>query len=170
MAIFVTKGDSPLTEAQLEKRSQRHIARDWPAQARERSIRKADGLFDTFMTAFSADHDINVLNNTFNWQLAKYREATTRLEKYSLIDGRPEQIIKISTGQYDEEGNEIMDITVIPAIDPLEAQVEQTVYDDEGNVTTIIIDNPLIVVDNAERAAAQAVVDITPDEVKNFSY
>jgi len=168
MAIFVTKGDSPLTEAQLEKRSQRYIARDWPAQARERSIRKADGEFDTFMTAFSADHDVNKANNTFNSQLADYRKATARLSQYRLADGRPEQTFEDPSGEYDDEGQEIMHTWVQAGIDPLDAQVEQTTYDDEGNATTEMVDNPLIVQDDAERAAAQAVVDRTPDEVKAF--
>jgi hypothetical protein len=168
MAIFVTKGDSPLTEAQLEKRSQRYIARDWPAQARERSIRKADGEFDTFMTAFSADHDVNTANNLFNAQLADYRKATARLSQYRLADGRPEQTFEEPSGEYDDEGNEIMHTWVQAGIDPLPAQIEQTTYDDEGNATTEMVDNPLIVADDAERAAAQAVVDGTPDEVKAF--
>jgi hypothetical protein len=169
MAIFVTKGDAPLTEAQLEKRSQRFIAKDWPPQARERSIRKADGAFDAFMAAFSADHDVNVANNTFNAQLAAYRAATLRLAQYRLADGKPEQTFEEPSGQYDDEGNEIMHTWVQAGIDPLDAQVEQTTYDDEGNQTgTEMVDNPLIVADDAERAAAQAVVDATPDDVKAF--
>jgi hypothetical protein len=168
MAIFVTKGDSPLTDAQLEKRSQRHIARDWPAQARERSIRTADGAFDAFMAAFSADHDVNQANNLFNAQLADYRTATLRLSQYRLADGKPEQTFEEPSGEYDDEGNEIMHTWVQAGIDPLDAQVEQTTYDDEGNATTEMVDNPLIVADDAERAAAQAVVDGTPDEVKDF--
>jgi hypothetical protein len=169
MAIFVTKGDSPLTEAQLEKRAQKHIAKDWPAQARERSIRKVDGAFDAFMTAFSADHDVNKANNTFNAQLADYRKATLRLSQYRLAGGRPEQTFEEPSGEYDGEGNEIMHTWVQAGIDPLDAQVEQTTYDDEGNATTEMVDNPLIVADDAERAAAQAVVDGTPDEVKEFA-
>jgi len=168
MAIFVTKGDAPLTEAQLEKRSQKHITKDWPPQARERSIRKADGLFDAFMTAFSADHDVNKANNLFNAQLAAYRAATLRLARYRLADGRPEQTFEEPSGQYDEEGNEIVRIWVQAGIDPLPAQVEQTTYDEDGNATTEMVDNPLMVADDAERAAAQAVVDATPDEVKDF--
>jgi hypothetical protein len=168
MAIFVTKGDTPLTEAQLEKRSQKHITKDWPPQARERSIRKADGAFDAFMTAFSADHDVNKANNLFNAQLADYRAATLRLAQYRLADGRPEQTFEEPSGQYDEEGAEIMHTWVQAGIDPLPAQIEQTTYDDEGNATTEMVDNPLIVADDAERAAAQAVVDATPDEVKDF--
>lgn len=169
MTIFVNKGDAPLTPAQLEKRSQKHIKRSWPDQAREKSIRLGDGAFDAFMAIYSANHDINIANNTFNWQLAEYRKATARLAKYRLADGKLEETIETPTGQYDEEGNEIVDVTVIPAIELLDAQVEETVYDEEGNVTgTIMVDNPLIVEDDAEREAAQAVIDATPEDVKNF--
>ena len=171
MTTFVAKGDAPLTDAQLEKRAQRYIARDWPAQAREKSIRTADGAFDAFMTAFSADHDVNVANNTFNWQLQEYRKATARLAQYRLADGRPEVWEDQPTGEYDPEtGEEIMEsVLVQTAIDPLDAQVEQPVYDDEGNQTgTEMVDNPLIVQDDAEWAAALAVVDGTPQEVGDF--
>lgn len=168
MTIFVNKGDAPLTPAQLEKRSQKHIKRSWPDQAREKSIRLGDGAFDAFMATYSANHDINIVNNTFNWQLAEYRKATARLAKYRLADGKPEETIETPTGQYDEEGNEIVDVTVIPAIEPLDAQVEETVYDEEGNASTVIVDNPLIVEDDAEREAAQAVIDATPEDVKAF--
>jgi hypothetical protein len=170
MTVFVNKGDAPLTPVQLEKRAQTYIRRSWPAQAREKSIRTADGAFDAFMVTFSANHDVNIANNTFNWQLAEYRKATARLKKYRLADGRAEYTIETPTGTFDEEGNEIMEVTIVPAIEPLPAQVEETTYDDEGNVTgTIMVDNPEIVRDDAERAAAQAVVDATPQEVKDFS-
>ena len=169
MTVFVNKGDAPLTPVQLEKRAQTYIRRSWPSQAREKSIRTADGAFDAFMATFSANHDVNIANNTFNWQLSEYRKATARLEKYRLADGRAEYTIETPTGTFDEEGNEIMDVTVVPAIEPLPAQVEETTYDDEGNVTgTIMVDNPEIVRDDAGRAAAQAVIDSTPQEVKDF--
>lgn len=169
MTIFVNKGDMPLTPEQLEKRAQKYIKRDWPDQAREKSIRLSDGAFDAFMVTFSANHDVNVANNTFNWKLADYRKAIARLAKYRLADGRPEVYEDQPTGEYDDEGNEVMaSVLVQTAIDPLEATVEQTTYDEEGNATTETVDNPLIVADDAERAAAQAVVDATPQEVKDF--
>ncbi len=169
MTIFVNKGDAPLTPVQLEKRAQTYIRRSWPEQAREKSIRTADGAFDAFMADFSANHDVNKANNVFNWQLAEYRKAKARLAQYRLADGRPQQTFEEPSGEYDEEGNEIMHIWVQAGIDPLDAQVEQPVYDDEGNQTgTEMVDNPLIAADNAERDAAQAVVDGTPDDVKDF--
>lgn len=170
MTLFVTKGDAPLTDAQLEKRAQRNIAKVWPAQAREKSIRTADGAFDAFMSTFSTNHDVNIANNTFNWQLAEYRKATARLAQYVLADGRSEVWEDQPTGEYDPEtGEEIMEsVLVQSAIDPLDAQVQQNVYDDEGELTgTEMVDNPLIVKDDEERAAAQAVVDGTPQDVKD---
>jgi hypothetical protein len=170
MTQFVTKGDAPLTPAQLEKRAQKYIKRSWPDQAREKSIRLADGAFDAFMTSFSADHDVNIANNTFNWQLAEYRKATARLARYVLADGRPEVWEDQPTGEYDEEGNEVMEsVLVQTAIDPLEPTVEQNIYDDEGNLTgTETVANPLIVADDSERELAQSVIDQTPEEVKEY--
>jgi hypothetical protein len=43
--------------------------------------------------------------------------------------------------------------------------VDVTTYDDEGEATVETIENPLITTDVAERAAAQAVVDGTPQAV-----
>lgn len=166
MTTFVAQGDAPLTDAQLEKRAQKYITRSWSPQARERSIRQADGLFDDFMTTFSINHDVNTINNTFNGQLAEYRKATTRLAQYRLADGKPDQTFEEPTGEYDENGDEIMHVWVQTGIDALEPTVEVTTYDVDGNETTETVANPLIVADDAERAAAQAVVDATPDEVK----
>ena len=53
------------------------------------------------------------------------------------------------------------------AIDSVDATVEQTTYDEDDVATTTTIENPLITQDNAERAAAQAIVDATPQAVKD---
>jgi len=166
MTVFVNKGDLPLTPAQLEKRAQKHIKRVWSDQAREKSIRLADGAFDAFMTSFSVDHDVNIANNTFNWQLAEYRKATARLAQYVLADGRPEVYEDQPTGEYDDEGNEVMESMLVQAaVEPLEPTVEVTTYDFDGNGTTETVANPLIVEDEVGRAAAQSIVDGTPDDV-----
>jgi hypothetical protein len=172
MTIFVNKGDLPLIPAQLEKRAQKWINRSWNTQAREKSIRLADGAFDAFMTSFSADHDVNLANNTFNWQLLEYRKATARLARYPLAYGRSLVWEDQPTGEYDEEGNEVMESVIVQtAIEPLEDTVEQLVYSDDPDVgpTTETVPNPLIVADTEERAAAQAVVDATPEDVKAYS-
>ena len=169
MTVFIAKGDEVLTDAQLSKRTQKYIDIDWPEWKRERSVRLNDGLFNSYMTTVSADTDTNRANNTFNQQLADYRAATDRLAQYRLADGRAEVTEEVGTGEFDDDGNEIMETVIVQtAIDPLPAQVEETTYDDDGNATTSMVDNPAIVQDDAERAAAQAVIDSTPQSVKDF--
>ena len=173
MTIFVNQGDQYLTPVQLERRAQKYIRRSWPDQRREKSIRLGDGQFDAFMTTFSSNHDINITNNTFNWQLQEYRKATTRLAQYVLADGREEVYEDYPTGEYDPEtGEELMEsVLVQTAVDPLPATVEVLVYDEENpeaEPTTETVDNPEIVRDTEERAAAQSVIDATPEEVLNF--
>lgn len=169
MTVFIAKGDEVLTDAQLSKRTQKYIDVDWPEWKRERSVRLNDGLFNSYMTTVSADTDTNRANNTFNQQLSDYRVATARLAQYRLADGRSEVTEDIGTGEFDDDGNEIMETVIVQtAIDPLPAQVEETTYDDDGNATTSMVDNPAIVQDDAERAAAQAVIDSTPQSVKDF--
>ena len=176
MTIFVNKGEAPLTDAQLEKRSQRYIARDWSPQAREKSIRLGDGSFDAFMATHSANHDINIANNLFNTQLAGYREAAARLDRYVLADGRQEVKEMQPTGEqiFNEETGEMEDVltevVIQAAIEPLEPTVDITVYNEEDPMaepTIQTIENPLITKDNAERAEAQVIVDATPQPVKD---
>jgi len=177
MTQFVNQGDAWLTDTQLEQRAQRYISRDWPLQRREKSIRLGDGQFSLFMSDFSANHDINRENNTFNWQLAQYRKATARLDQYVLADGRPELTEMQPTGEqvYNEETGEMEDVlhevVVQTAVEPLPATVDVLVYDEndpDAAPTTQTVPNPRIVQDNEERVAAQAVIDSTPQTVKDF--
>lgn len=99
--------------------------------------------------------------------LVAYRTAVARLAQYIVADGRAEAYEDQPTGAYDDDGNEVMEsVLVQTAIDPVDATVDQTTYDDNGeNPVTTAIENPLITVDVAERAEAQAVVDGTPAAV-----
>ena len=177
MTLFVTKGDAPLTDAQLEKRAQANINLNWSPQAREESIRKADGLFTAFMDGFSSNHATNVTNNTFNWQLAAYKTATARLAQYIVADGRAEVVESQPTGEqvYDEDTMEMVDVMAdvitVTAVDPVEATVTRLVYSDDIDAEPVeeTIENPVITADVAERATAQAVVDGTPEAVKDAS-
>lgn len=171
--IFVHKGMKPLTSQQLNRRTQKYIDRDYPQWKRERSMRKADGLFDTYMDGVEADTDTNRANNEFNWNLEQYRKAVVRLEDYVLSVGVPEVTVEVLTGEitYDEETGEATEVTetvVYPAIEPLEATVEVVSVDEEGNETTETVDNPLIVQDVAERAQAQSIIDNSSEEVRTF--
>ena len=101
-----------------------------------------------------------------------YIQAKARVAQYQLSVGVPESSGTIVTGQeWNEEAAEVQDVTetfVIPAIPALEATVEETTYDfDTDTSTTATVANPIIIADNAERAAAQLVIDNTPQPVKD---
>ena len=171
MTVFIHKGDSPMSRRQAIKRGLRHFNAEKAYWEREQGIVESDPDYQAWATQWIADNVVNAENNLFNNQLAAYRKAVARLEQYKVAEGRPEITEQQPTGEYDEEGNEIMETAVVQtAIDPVEPTVEQAVYDDEGNQTgTDIVTNPLIVEDEGERASAQAVIDGTPQEVKDFS-
>jgi len=111
----------------------------------------------------------------FNQQLADYRVAVARLAQYIVADGRAEVTEMQPTGEqvFNEETMEMEDVMheviTVTAIDPVEATVTRTVYSDdlEAEPTEETIENPLITTDVAERAAAQATVDATPQPVKD---
>jgi hypothetical protein len=103
----------------------------------------------------------------FDHQLQEYTKAQTRLAQYIVADGREEVTKSVVIGQEYENGEWIdaTETVTVPAIDPVDATIEQTTYDEDGVAITTTIENPLITQDNAERAEAQAVVDATPSEV-----
>ena len=107
-----------------------------------------------------------------DYQAEEYIKATARLAQYQLSVGVPESTQTITTGmqEWNEEAGEMQDVTetiVIPAIPALEATVEVTTYEmGEDPVTTTVV-NPLITKDNEERAAAQVIIDDTPQPVKD---
>ena len=107
----------------------------------------------------------------FAQQVEAYKTAKARVAQYQLSVGVPESSETIVTGQeMNMETGEWEDVTetfVIPAIEPLDATVEVTTYDIETDTsTTTTVANPLIVKDDEERAAAQAIIDATPGPVK----
>ena len=109
----------------------------------------------------------------FNQQLADYRVAVARLAQYIVADGRAEVREMQPTGEqvFNEETMEMEDVMheviTVTAIEPVEPTVTRLVYSDDMDAepTEETIENPLITTDNAERAAAQAVVDATPQAV-----
>ena len=109
----------------------------------------------------------------FAQQLESYTTATARLAQYVLSVGRAAVTESLPTGEqvWNEETmdmDDVMaDVVTVTAIDPVDATVEVTTYNDEDDATTTTVENPLITQDNAERAAAQAIVDATPQSVKD---
>lgn len=114
-------------------------------------------------------------NWMFNKQLREYAIAIERLSHYALAEGRPEirEKIVVSTSEiWNEETGEMETIELTEevvtqtAIDPLPATIEVTTTNPETmESTTETIRNPLIIQDETERAAAQGVIDSTPQEV-----
>ena len=108
----------------------------------------------------------------FAQQVEAYTVAKARVAQYQLSVGVPESTQTITTGmqEWNEEAGEMQDVAetiVTPAIEPLEATVEETTYDfDTDTSSTATVANPLSVKDNEERAAAQAIIDATPGPVK----
>jgi len=120
----------------------------------------------------------------FDKQTREYDEAVKRLAQYRLADGREEVTEERTENtqeyQKDDNGNIVNDVdgnpmyitntytvTIQTAIDPLPATVEQFVPDENDPMSGSMQEapNPVIVKDDEERAAAQAVVDATPQEV-----
>ena len=107
-------------------------------------------------------------------QLREYTTATARLAQYILADGRVEVTEMQATLEqvWNEETMEfdavMAEVVTVSAIEPVEPTVEVTTYDMETETsTTETVTNPLIVTDTAERDAAQAIVDATPQAVIN---
>lgn len=114
-------------------------------------------------------------NWTFNRQLREYVDAIERLSQYILSEGRPEiceDIVVETRGVFNEETGEMETIETTEevitqtAIEPLPATVETTETNIEtGETTTATVRNPAIVQDEAERTAAQEIIDATPQAV-----
>lgn len=130
---------------------------------------------DCFDGDIPADLQAAADEKQFNQQLAAYRVATARLAQYVVADGRAEVREMQPTGEqvFNEETGEVedvmMEVVTVTAIEPVEATVTRMVYSEDAEPTEETIENPLITTDNAERAAAQAVVDATPQAVKDAS-
>lgn len=153
---------------------------DWVVSRDSARIKKmlADTTAKTLTTSISTPwsegfsyeepDDVRVTRQTY-----QYNEAVSRLAQHVLADGRAEVIESQPTGEqvYDEDTMEMVDVmadvVTVTAIEAVEATAEVTTYDDTGeNPVTETIENPVITKDNAERTAAQLVIDNTPEEIK----
>ena len=112
----------------------------------------------------------------FNQQLADYRAATARLAQYIVSVGRTEVVESQATGEqvWDEDTMAMVDVMhdviTVTEVEAALATVTRWVYDEDdpmADPTEETIENPLITTDVAERTAAQAVVDATPQPVKD---
>jgi hypothetical protein len=95
----------------------------------------------------------------FDVALDKYTKAVARLNQYIVSEGR-----EAVTEELDDDKV----LIIVPGVDPAPATISDWITDSEGSVTEIQIPNPDIAKDEQERSDAQAVVDATPQEVKDY--
>ena len=104
----------------------------------------------------------------FKQQLNAYKNAVARLAQYILSEGRTEvkemrpngeKTLNPETLEYEDV---LVETITQTAVEPLPATVD--VWEGDEKVT---VRNPLIVQDEEQRAAAQAIIDATPQEVKD---
>ena len=108
----------------------------------------------------------------FKQQLSKYAEAVVRLSQHVLSQGRAEIKQMISTGQtvFNEETMEmemvLEEVTTHAEIDPVPLTIQVS---EMNNITmemiTTTMDNPAVVQDLEQRAAAEAIQAATPPDV-----
>jgi len=107
----------------------------------------------------------------FAQQVEAYKTARARVAQYQLSVGVPESSETIVTGQeWNEETlvwEDVTETVVTPAIEALVVTVEVTTQEMGEDPVTSTVANPLIVKDDQERAAAQAIIDATPQPVKD---
>jgi hypothetical protein len=139
MSVFVTKGDKPLTETQLHKRTQAYIKRDMPAWVRERAVRTGDtDLLNAYMAEVEQDTDLNRGINEWNIILWAYVDALAVLAKPT------------------------------PDV-PATITVTMTVTSDAGEtVEESEVENPVLLEFASAQADAQSTVDAAPQGVKDY--
>lgn len=175
MAVFIQKGDTPMEARQARKRGFHLKALELgpdrealmvavpdvelPAQARMALSALGHETYADYAMAWAIDNMVNETNNVFNWTLMRYAGAVTRLAQYRLSAGLPEVTEII-------DGEEVVTQEAIPA---LPTEIEQTSTNPEtGEVTTVMVPNPPVVKDEAEREVAEETVINTPQDVKDF--
>ena len=135
--------------------------------------------YAAYAMGWEADNLTNGAHNLFNHQLAAFRRAQARLARYRLADGRPEltedqqKIDASGMPVFDETtGAPVMETYVrYLAIAPLSSEIEIAVIDKATGEPTGMqtVPNPQVTRDDAERAAAEAIIAATPAEVAAFA-
>ena len=179
-------GNSPMTQAQLDKRNSALIRSKYTKDREDMINRMLSGSLAGMYTmsedeqALVAEYSayckeiqaqrIQARDDSILLQKAlEYEKAQQRLAQYILSEGVEAQdeipaVIDEDTGEIITEA-----IPAVIGIDPLPPTVMQNILDDEGNIiSTEEIPNPEIVEDEAERAAAQDIIDNASEEVINL--
>lgn len=174
MTVFIQRGDAHLTERQAIARGRDLFKSEWLDYQREAGLMTGAQSYLEWSNQWLNDNAVNEANNVFNRQLEAYRQAVARLAQYRAEDGRPAVFERVETGETDPETGEPISelIEVLPAVEPLPEVVPVEILNHETGEVAATVDqyNPAIIADENERSAAQAVIDATPQEVKDFDH
>ncbi len=155
--LRLNKGDllkdgSLLSRGQFRRRIHNYIESQWP---RLDQLNDPEGFEQWQATLLPTARQAEA-NFAFNQIYARYLQARARIDRYRKADGRPAETMDRMVG-LDADGDPIMETVItLLTIDPLPAMIDGQ-------------PNPEIVADDAERAAAQAVIDAAPQDLIDFA-
>ena len=92
--ISAAQGEKPFTDLEAQTIIQAKLEKLFPLWKRERSLRKNDGEFNTFMESIEDDISAFLETNTFNQKLADYRKAQNTLEGPVGLRGRKDERLR----------------------------------------------------------------------------
>ena len=182
LIINIKQGDAPVSISTINRAKEPVMAaRGWPQEMRDSAMfyimmdptsAKSQAAMAA-LSVFEADLVETLALNSFNAQLEAYRKAISRLSRYVLSEGREAVYEDQPTGEVDPDTFEPITTSVLvqTAIEPLDAEIEQDIRDEETGeiIGTEMVPNPLITVDVAERMVAQTTVNSTPPEVIEYA-
>lgn len=174
--INIRLGSSPVTQRVIETAKETYMtARNWTAAMRDDAMvedsfaRRGWMLetpnYDRILPALASFENALIWTmqiNTTNAIVQEYLAAEVRLSRYILAEGREEVTEEQETGKFNSDGTPHTEtVIVLEEILPLPATVD--VVNGEGE--TIVTPNLAIERDEAERQAAQSVIDNAPAAV-----
>ena len=178
------QSDTTYTAAQLEKRYDAHIRSEFPLRKERAMNRRAMGAvkgkyiptaadaadeaaYEAHTKAVRESYEQALVDNELLKGVISYERAEQRLERYILSVGitaiaEVPEIRDPDTGELTQEYS-----PAIAGVNPLPATIEQVTRDAEtGEITgSETVPNPLIVQDEAERQAAQNIIDNASAEI-----
>ena len=170
--LGLVEGGDAITEAEFNTRVNTVYRRKWHSALRHRvKIDPTTAQLETeWLTnmAPTLAEAFRILD--FNGALAALKQAQADIAEATLLlnGADPWTETRVLEGRFDENGEPLTETIEHEAAAALPLQIEQVTTADDGTETTAMIDNPARAEAEAAIVEAQAVVDATPQEVKDF--
>ncbi len=175
------------SDAQLDKRYDAIIQREFPLRKERAMNRKAFGqmkgtytltdkeqadeaLYEQLVEDTKTEFEQAKLDNTLLKEVIVYEKAQQRLKRYILSEGR-EAVPEVPEIKDEETGEIIQEfVPEVKAIEPLPATIDLNTYDSESGelISVEQIPNPKIIQDVQEREEAQTIIDSASADVLNL--